>query len=51
MVNDCSPNTDCEYLDIRKEFSSLHIQYLKTKENCGPGAARNLGLQAINNNA
>lgn len=45
MINDCSPNTDCEYLDIRNEFNSiLNIKYFKTESNSGPGVARQLGL-------
>lgn len=39
---------DCSTEDIKSvcdEFSqTLHIIYLKTKENCGPGGSRNLGL-------
>ena len=45
MVNDCSPNTSCEYQDLIKEYKNrIKIQYLKTDKNCGPGEARQLGL-------
>jgi GT2 family glycosyltransferase len=40
MVNDCSPHTNCDYLDIREKYNDLNIQYLKTKENSGPGISR-----------
>lgn len=50
MVNDCSPNTDCDYLDIRNEFKDkLNIAYLKTPVNGGPGKARQYGLENIDN--
>lgn len=49
MINDCSPNTNNDYLDIRNEFSqSLDIQYLKTKKNNGPGFARQIGIDYSN---
>ena len=45
MVNDCSTNTECEYIDLRNEFSKyFKIKYLKTDHNSGPGVARQLGL-------
>ncbi len=48
MINDCSPNTNCEYQDIRNEFAQYyHIDYYKTEINSGPGIARQIGL---NNN-
>lgn len=49
MVNDCSPNTNCEYQDLIQKFSNdLNIKYFKTLENCGPGLARQLGLNNCN---
>lgn len=52
MVNDCSPNTQDEYMDIREEFSNiLNIKYIKTPKNSGPGAARQLGLESIDTTA
>ncbi len=45
IVNDCSPNTNCKYQDIIKEFSQYYtINYYETQENSGPGVARQLGL-------
>lgn len=45
MVNDCSPNTDCEYQDIIKEYSQyFEIKYFKTEDNLGPGVARQIAL-------
>lgn len=45
IVNDCSPNTACEYQDIIDEFSKyFEIRYLKTKKNSGPGVSRQLGI-------
>ena len=41
MINDCSPSTENEYLDLRKEFSSkFKLKYTKTQVNSGPGVAR-----------
>lgn len=49
MVNDCSPNTDCEYQDLIEEYSPFFcIQYFKTEKNSGPGVARQLVLNNIN---
>lgn len=45
LVNDCSPNTDCEYQDLIQEFfKRIIIHYLKTPKNVGPGTARQIGL-------
>ena len=45
MVNDCSPNTNCEYQDLIAEYQNkIHIRYLKTSNNVGPGESRQLGL-------
>lgn len=49
MINDCSPNTDCDYQDLRDEFANqFNIKYLKTNINSGPGVARQLGLDNCN---
>lgn len=46
LINDCSPNTNCEYQDLIHQFESkLNIIYLKTAKNSGPGAARELGIK------
>ena len=45
LVNDCSPNTDCNYQDIIEKYKDrIKIRYFETKENVGPGEARQLGL-------
>ena len=45
MIDDCSPHTNCNYQDLREEFSNqLKIKYLKTDVNGGPGIARQLGI-------
>ena len=45
MINDCSPNTKNEYLDLREEFSSkFKLKYTKTQVNSGPGVARQIGI-------
>lgn len=48
LVDDCS---DDNIKDIISEYSKkLHISYLKTEKNSGPGAARNVGIKnAIKN--
>ncbi len=49
MINDCSPNTDCNYQDLIKEFSNqLNLKYLKTETRSGPGVARQLGMDNCN---
>ena len=46
LINDCSPNTDCDYQDLLEQFSDiLNIKYLKTEKNLGPGGARQLGIE------
>jgi glycosyltransferase involved in cell wall biosynthesis len=48
LVNDCSPNTDCEYSDLIDEYKTkIDLKYFKTKTNVGPGGARQLGLENI----
>lgn len=45
MINDCSPSTENEYLDLREEFSSkIKLKYAKTQVNSGPGVARQMGI-------
>ena len=44
LINDCSPYTD-EYPSIIQKYQNfLNIVYLKTKQNNGPGMARQLGI-------
>ena len=48
MINDCSPNTDCEYQDVRDKYSPfIKIVYLKNEQNSGTGIARQKGLDNI----
>ena len=48
MINDCSPNTDCHYQDIRNKYSPfLQIVYLENKKNSGTGITRQTGLDAV----
>lgn len=47
MVNDCSPHTNDEYLNVRDKFKHLDILYLKTQINSGPAVARNLALKNV----
>ena len=45
LVNDCSPNTTCDYCDIIEKYKNrIKIKYFKTENNVGPGEARQLGL-------
>lgn len=46
LINDCSPNTDCEYQDLIQEYSQFfEIKYFKTKENSGGASIpRQIGL-------
>lgn len=45
LVNDCSPNTDCDYQDLVDEFSPyLDIRCGRTPENVGQGLARQWGI-------
>lgn len=45
LVNDCSPNTDCDYQDLIEEFQPyLDIQCIRTPENVGQGQARQWGI-------
>lgn len=48
LINDCSPNTDCEYQDLVQEYSQfINIKYFKTEKNSGPGVARNIALNNL----
>lgn len=45
LVNDCSPNTDCNYQDIINEYKDkLDVRVIKTPENIGTGMARQFGI-------
>lgn len=45
LVNDCSPNTDCNYQDLVDAFKNdLDIRVIKTPENVGQGLARQFGI-------
>lgn len=47
IVNDCSPNTDCNYQDIYDEYKDkLDITIVKTPYNSGPGMAMQFGVDA-----
>lgn len=47
IVNDCSPNTDCNYQDIIDEYKDiLDITVVKTPYNSGPGMAMQYGVDA-----
>ncbi len=49
LINDCSPNTNCDYQDLVQEFSTqLNLKYLKTERQGGPGKARQLGMDNCN---
>lgn len=49
LVNDCSPNTDCDYQDLIDEFKPyLDIKCIRTKENGGQGLARQCGIDNSN---
>lgn len=45
LVNDCSPNTDCNYSDLIEKYSNfLDIRCIKTPKNVGQGLARQFGI-------
>lgn len=45
LVNDCSPNTDCNYQDIVDKYSNfLDIRCIRTPKNGGQGLARQFGI-------
>lgn len=50
LVNDCSPNTDCDYSDLIKEYKDkLDIRVIKTPKNVGAGMARQYGIENTSN--
>lgn len=45
LVNDCSPNTKCDYMDLVEEFKQyIDIKCIKTPKNVGQGLARQYGI-------
>ena len=45
LVNDCSPNTDCNYQDLIDRYGSdLDIRCITTPQNGGQGLARQYGI-------
>ena len=45
LVNDCSPNTDCNYQDLVDRYKDfLDIRVIKTPENYGQGLTRQYGI-------
>ena len=45
LVNDCSPNTDCDYQDLVDKYSNfLDIRCIRTPKNGGQGLARQFGI-------
>lgn len=45
LVNDCSPNTDCDYKDLVDKYSNfIDIRCIRTPENVGQGLARQYGI-------
>ena len=49
IINDCSPYEDNDYLNVRQKYNNLQIKYFKTRKNSGPGVARQLGLDNLEN--
>jgi glycosyltransferase involved in cell wall biosynthesis len=49
LVNDCSPNTDCDYQDLVDEFKPyLDIRSVRTDHNSGQGLCRQKGIDSTN---
>lgn len=49
LVNDCSPNTDCNYQDLVDKFKNdIDIRVIKTPKNVGQGLARQYGIDHTN---
>ena len=45
LVNDCSPNTDCDYQDLVEKYGNfLDIRCIRTPINGGQGLARQFGI-------
>ena len=45
LVNDCSPNTDCDYQDLVDKYSNfIDIRCIRTPRNGGRGLARQFGI-------
>lgn len=45
LVNDCSPNTDCNYQDLVDHYKDqIDIRVIKTPKNGGQGLARQYGI-------
>lgn len=45
LVNDCSPNTDCDYQDLVDKYKdALDIRCIRTPKNGGQGLARQYGI-------
>lgn len=45
LVNDCSPNTDCNYQDLIDKFKdTIDIRVITMPENSGQGLARQFGI-------
>lgn len=51
LVNDCSPNTDCNYQDLVDRYKDfIDIQVVKMPENSGQGLTRQYGVDHTNHN-
>lgn len=49
LVNDCSPNTDCNYQDLVDKYKDvLDIRCITTPKNGGQGLARQFGIDNTN---
>lgn len=45
LVNDCSPNTDCDYQDLVDKYKNfIDIRCIRTSKNVGQGLARQYGI-------
>ena len=45
LVNDCSPNTDCDYQDLVDKYKNfMDIRCIRTPGNGGQGLARQFGI-------
>lgn len=51
LVNDCSPNTDCDYQDLVDKYKDmLDIRCIRTPQNSGQGLARQYGVDNTSHN-